>query len=140
MDETTESFFDKFFSNIAIHYLQSDKRFHEIYHELLLPSVKLEIAENLSTVYETVKNSISSVNMLLNKYMNEVGLSSFSIRLTAPDRVADLIQDINFRLQDEDEIESELESKGMGIQSLVVTASMLWLQQFYKKMGEVLCG
>ena len=32
-------------------------------------------------------------------------------------------------------MESELDSKGMGIQSLAVTASLLWLQQFYRKRG-----
>jgi AAA15 family ATPase/GTPase len=131
LNEAIEVFFDKFFQNFAVHYLQSDKRFDEIYQAILLPSVKLEIAETLSTVYEMVKNSISSVNTALNKYMNDIGLSTFSIRLSAPEEVTELIENIEFRL--EDEIESELHSKGMGIQALAVTASMLWLQQFYEK-------
>jgi ABC-type uncharacterized transport system substrate-binding protein len=37
----------------------------------------------LSTVYEPVKQSISSVNALLNGYMNDIGLSAYSIRLAA---------------------------------------------------------
>ena len=63
--------------------------------------------------------------------MNDIGLSTFSIRLSAPEEVTELIENIEFRL--EDEIESELETKGMGIQALAITASMLWLQQFYEK-------
>ena len=130
-----DEFFDDFFRRFAVHYLRSDKRVAEIYHELILPSVKQELAVNLSSVYETVKSSIASVNISINRYMADIGLSTFAIRLSAPDDVADLIQEIKFRIQDEDLIEGELEAKGMGVQSLAVTASMLWLQQFYMKNG-----
>jgi hypothetical protein len=81
LTDEIERFFEIFFQNFAIHYLPSDKHFDEIYRDLILPSVKVEIAESLSGVYETVKNSISSVNTLLNKFMSEIGLSTFAIRL-----------------------------------------------------------
>jgi hypothetical protein len=112
----TSEFFDEFFRKFAVHYLRSDKRVAEIYHELILPSVKQEIAEGLSSVYETIKSSIGSVNSSLNSYMNDIGLSPFSIRLSAPEDVAELIQEIKFRVEDEGAVESELDSKGMGIQ------------------------
>jgi energy-coupling factor transporter ATP-binding protein EcfA2 len=131
LNEKISTFLENFFSNWTVHYIQSDKRFTEIYNDLLLPSIKLEIAESLSTVYETVKRSISSVNDELNRYMHEIGLSDFSLVLTAPENVSDLIHNIKFNLKDE--IESELDTKGMGIQAIAVTASMLWLQRFYRK-------
>jgi hypothetical protein len=129
--DVEDLFFEKFFGNFAVHYIQSDKRFVEIYDTLLLPSLKQALSENLSSVYETVKSGIRAVNDQLNKYMTELGLSLFQIRLTPPDDVADLIKDIHFRL--EDEIESELSSKGMGIQALAMMSSIVWLQELYHR-------
>ena len=91
VNNATSEFLEEFFRRFAVHYLRSDKRISEIYYELILPSVKQEIAEGLSSVYETIKRSIASVNKSLNSYMNDIGLSPFSIKLSAPDNVAELI-------------------------------------------------
>jgi hypothetical protein len=113
-----ETFLDTFFRNFAVHYIQSDKRFNEIYDSILLPSIKHAIADHLSPAYETVKDSIRSLNEQLNKFVDGIGLASFSIKLSIPEVVADLIKNIEFRL--EDETETELASKGMGIQAIAL--------------------
>jgi hypothetical protein len=85
-----------------------------------------------------VKASIKSVNMSLNRYMNEIGLSPFAIRLTAPEHVVELIEEIRYRISDEDSIVSELDAQGLGVQSLAVTASMLWQQLYVKNKRNVI--
>jgi hypothetical protein len=87
---------------------------------LLLPCVKDEIANSLSGVYETVKNRVSLINDELDSDLKDIEVSEFSISLPAPQKIADLIQNIQFRVMDE--IESELDTKGMGVQALAVMA------------------
>ncbi len=79
VNNATSEFFEEFFRKFAVHYLRSDKRVAEIYHELILPSVKQEIAEGLSSVYETIKLSIGSVNTSLNSYMEDIGCLRFRL-------------------------------------------------------------
>lgn len=113
-------------SSFSCHYIPSEKSVRDLYADLLVPFLRSVTANKISVHVQDIKDVLQTTADHLNKVLEYSGLSSIKASFGIPnDSLEDFISGFDFRLLDP--TETSIFRKGMGIQSVALMASFLWV-------------
>ena len=117
------------------HYVPSAKSINNLYKELLLPFIKRSISETLKDKINEIEFALSEISDVMDKQLATVGMGHIKSYFQLPNNsLQDLLSSFEYHLSDP--VKTEIERKGMGIQSAAIISSFTWITQEEKKLGK----
>jgi predicted ATP-dependent endonuclease of OLD family len=115
-------------SGFVCNYVPSEKGIEELCNYLLIPSLRRLAAEVMSPYMEKVQGMLDEAAEKINKVMKESGLEDIKACFKFPNNsVEELIRGFDFRLLDP--METTIYMKGLGIQSIALLSSFIWITE-----------
>lgn len=119
-------------NSFSVYYVSSSNGFESIYDELLMPFLRKIAAKNVEKHVKEILNETDNVSSFINNKLQSVGLSGYKSSFSLPNgSVESLLHGFDLRINDFSE--TSVFEKGMGIQSVVMLASFLWITEQEKK-------
>lgn len=122
-------------NSFECHYVPSAKSINGLYQELLLPFIKRSIAEKLREKVTDIEKGLEEISDVIDVQLHSVGMSNIKSHFKIPnDSLEHLLSSFEYHLSDP--VKTEIERKGMGIQSAAILASFTWITQEEKRLGK----
>jgi predicted ATP-dependent endonuclease of OLD family len=122
-------------SKFSLYYVPSAKSMESLYDDIIVPVTKDTAANALKPSIEKLESRLNSISQNINKQLELAGLENITASFRFPDNsVRNLISGFDLRL--EDPSETSVFRKGMGIQSIAIIASFMWITKQEKKKGQ----
>lgn len=117
------------------HYVPSAKSIHCLYQELLLPFIKRSISGILKDKIKEIEDGLSEISNVIDDQLSLVGMGHIKSHFKIPNNsLEDLLSSFEYHLSDP--VKTEIERKGMGIQSAAIISSFTWVTQEERKLGK----
>lgn len=117
------------------HYVPSAKSINSLYQELLLPYIKGYISSKLQEKVDDINSGLKEISDIIDKQLENVGLDHIKSHFKIPnDSLNELISTFEYHLSDP--VKTEIDRKGMGIQSAAIFAAFTWITQEEHKLGK----
>ena len=130
-DELVEIIIDGF----SCKYIPSEKKFNEIYDTFIMPHLRESVGELLQPQLEKISLNLSTISSIINKTMNECGVSDISCEFGIPgSKLSEAISSIDFIINDGQKTFSD--KKGSGIQAALLFACLEWITRREAKSGK----
>ncbi|WJV53241.1 AAA family ATPase [Prodigiosinella aquatilis] len=129
------NFIDKIFKKFDCIYVPSSKSIDEMYISLLGPYLRNEIAKTISPHINLIETRLNEISSKINENMTACGINGYEIKFNIPnmDNLGDIFSKVNMSINDN--VDSDLNRKGMGIQCLSLFSSFGLLSQENKQKG-----
>lgn len=119
-------FVDNLLSNFTVYYVPSEKSIKDLYNDILLPFLHVQVAKSLEPHVSAITNVLNETAEHLTDALSKAGLNDIKARFELPGgSVENLLGDFEFHLLDP--VDTPIASKGMGVQSTALLASFLWV-------------
>jgi len=123
------------FNSFQCHYVPSSKSINGLYKDLLLPFIKRSVADKLKEKIEDINASLKDISDAIDNQFKEVGMDYINSHFKIPNAsLENLLSSFEYHLSDP--VATEIERKGMGIQSAAIFASLTWITNEEKKLGK----
>lgn len=133
-NELQREFLVNVLNSFECHYVPSAKSIDNLYDELLLPFIKDSIAERLKEKINDIEFGLSTISEVIDKQLESVGLGHIKSHFKIPENsLKNLFSSFEYHLSDP--VQTEIERKGMGIQSAAMLASFKWISSEEKRQG-----
>ncbi|EPE5850388.1 ATP-dependent nuclease [Vibrio vulnificus] len=108
------------------HYVPSAKSTDSLYNELLLPFVKKHVSNKLQEKVYEIEESLIEVSTFIDKQLKNANLEGITSSFKLPNNsIEHLLSSFEYHLADP--VETEIQRKGMGIQSAAILSSFAWI-------------
>lgn len=122
-------------ASFECHYVPSAKSINNLYKDLLLPFIKKYISVTLQDKLNDIKHGLSEISDAIDNQLANVGMGYIKSFFQLPnDSLQDLLSSFEYHLSDP--VKTEIERKGMGIQSAAIISSFTWITQEELKLGK----
>lgn len=133
-NEFQREFLLNFLDSFECHYVPSAKSIDNLYEELLLPFIKNSIAQKLEEKINDIESGLKVISNVIDKQLESVGMGHIKSHFRIPDNsLKNLFSSFEYHLSDP--VLTEIERKGMGIQSAAIIASFKWISSEEKRQG-----
>ncbi|EGR2509493.1 DUF2813 domain-containing protein [Vibrio cholerae] len=133
-NELQREFLLNFLDSFECHYVPSAKSINNLYDELLLPFIKMSIAQRLEEKINDIESGLKIISNVIDKQLESVGLGHIKSHFKIPENsLKKLFSSFEYHLSDP--VLTEIERKGMGIQSAAMIASFKWISSEEKRQG-----
>jgi predicted ATP-dependent endonuclease of OLD family len=113
-------------STFVLHYVPSAKGMESLYQDLIIPVMKEAAAQRMHANIQVLENELDRIAENINQQFSIAGLDGIKASFQLPgDSLKDLISGFDLLLQDPSE--TSVFRKGMGIQSVALIASFMWI-------------
>ncbi|CAK3350197.1 AAA family ATPase [Vibrio splendidus] len=120
--ELVESILESF----ECHYVPSAKSIEGLYNELLLPFIKVHVSERLSEKVSEIESSLGEVSSYIDSQLEAANLNGLRSKFKLPNNsIEQLLSSFEYHISDP--VETEIQRKGMGVQSAAILASLTWI-------------
>lgn len=117
------------------HYVPSAKSTDSLYGELLLPFVKRHVSKKLNEKVSEIEDSLGEVSAFIDEQLKSANLQGISSTFKLPNNsIEQLISSFEYHLADP--VETEIQRKGMGIQSAAILSSFVWITEQEKMLNK----
>ncbi|AZG85282.1 hypothetical protein N032_06170 [Pseudomonas syringae pv. pisi str. PP1] len=128
-------FLETLFGKFECHYVASSKNIDDLYSELLLPYIKRSVSARLDEKIAEIEICLGEISDAIDYQLNAVGMGNIKTHFKIPNNSLEkLLGSFEFHLSDP--VITEIDRKGMGIQSASIIASFSWITQEEKKLGK----
>ncbi|PLV13474.1 ATP-dependent nuclease [Pseudomonas guariconensis] len=128
-------FLEFVFGSFECHYVASSKNIDDLYSELLLPYVRRSVSSRLGEVVSHIENGLNEISGVIDSQLSSVGMGNIKTHFRIPNNsMESLLGGFEFHLADP--VVTEIQRKGMGIQSASMLASFVWIAQQEKSLGK----
>ncbi|MCS3749087.1 putative ATP-dependent endonuclease of OLD family [Salinibacter ruber] len=125
---------DEIIDSFTVYYVPSAKSMEDLYEDIIVPVTKDTAAKALEPSIEKLKKELNEVSDSINNQLDTAGLENISASFRFPGGSArDLLSGFELRL--EDPSNTSIFRKGMGIQSMAIMASFMWITRQEKDNG-----
>ncbi|EKD9069707.1 AAA family ATPase [Vibrio vulnificus] len=108
------------------HYVPSAKSTDSLYNELLLPFVKKHVSSRLQEKISEIEESLGEVSTFIDAQLKSANLEGITSSFKLPNNsIEHLLSSFEYHLADP--VETEIQRKGMGIQSAAILSSFAWI-------------
>ncbi|TLX48024.1 hypothetical protein C1E24_04265 [Pseudoalteromonas phenolica] len=121
--------------SFVCHYVSSVKNTHELFNELLLPSIRSSISEILGEKLPEIHQGLDEISSTIDKQLDLVGLGHIRAQFKLPNNTLENILS-SFEYHLSDPVETIIESKGMGVQSAAIFAAFSWITKRERDLGK----
>lgn len=122
-------------NSFECHYVPSAKSTDSLYNELLLPFVKKHVSNQLKEKVSEIEESLSEVSRFIDQQLVLVDLKGISSKFKLPNNsIEHLLSSFEYHLADP--IETEIQRKGMGVQSAAILSSFAWITKQEKALNK----
>ncbi|CAH6400346.1 hypothetical protein AI3008V1_5394 (plasmid) [Klebsiella pneumoniae] len=127
-------FIEKILSSFECVYIPSSKSIDDIYHNLLVPYVRSEVASAMKTSVQVIHDKLLEVSKKITNEMTLSGIDDCSFMIKAPPSLDELFG--RFEVSIKDTIENVISSKGMGLQCLSLFSSFKSISERKLSLGK----
>lgn len=119
----------------VVHYLPSYKSTRELYHDLLLPSIRRHVANQIQSAASEIRNALKAISNDVNQSLEQIELPELEVDFSIPDEsIEKLLSGFDFFLRDDNR--TSVFHKGMGVQSAAIMTALCWLTQHERGNGK----
>ena len=130
-----KSLVNKILNKFAVHYVPSAKSVNQIYHDLLIPFLRREVARVMEPYIDEISEAINQAANDLNRELSNAGIESTKASFDLPyQSLEKLISSFDFMLEDTQK--TPIEQKGMGMQATALHAAFRWITTQENKDGK----
>ncbi|EGR0148613.1 ATP-dependent nuclease [Vibrio alginolyticus] len=113
-------------SSFECHYVPSAKSIEGLYNELLLPFIKAHVSERLNEKVSEIESSLDEVSSYIDSQLEAANLYGLRSKFKLPNNsIEELLSSFEYHISDP--VETEIQRKGMGVQSAAILASLTWI-------------
>lgn len=124
----------KILESFDCHYIPSAKSINSLYNELLLPYIQRSISEKLQEKIKDIENGLDEISKVIDAQLASVDLGYIKSHFQIPNNsLHNLLTSFDYHISDP--VKTEIERKGMGIQSAAIIAAFIWITREEKRSG-----
>lgn len=116
-------------------YVPSAKSVDQLYKQLVLPYLRKAAANKLLPSYNNLKSGLQEISESINSELSTCGLEVYKTQFKIPeDNLIEIISSFDFSIRDSEE--TDIFSKGMGVQCAALFSSFKWITEQKQEEGK----